>query len=153
MISFTNTITIHKPIEEVFVFVSDFTNIPKWNYFVMQVTPTNGHKPAIGAQYHQVRKEDEQYFEVKAYEALHHFRIQTLPGSRPQFDRTVEFTTDGEFTSIRDTFSLSTAYPAMMEYLFKSKIKNAVYDNLEKLKELLESGSTTLQDGRVMKVH
>jgi uncharacterized membrane protein len=32
MLEFENTVYIDRPIGEVFTFLSDFENIPKWNY-------------------------------------------------------------------------------------------------------------------------
>ena len=37
MIDFENTIVIQRPVEEVFAFVANFENVPKWNYYVMSV--------------------------------------------------------------------------------------------------------------------
>ncbi|RED93033.1 SRPBCC family protein [Marinoscillum furvescens] len=153
MISFTNTIAISKPLHEVFVFVSTFEHIPMWNYYVHSVVPTGAKRSTVGAQYHQVRKDDEQHFEVVAFGEDSHFRIQTLPGSKLQFDRTMEFSTECGQTYIKDQFAVSTAYPAVMEHLFRAKIKNAVSENLNHLKTLLETGSTTLQNGRQVQLH
>ncbi len=38
MLEFENTIRIDRPIAEVFAFLSDLENIPKWNYYVLEVT-------------------------------------------------------------------------------------------------------------------
>jgi uncharacterized membrane protein len=32
MLQFENTIDIQKPVDEVFAFVADFENVPRWNY-------------------------------------------------------------------------------------------------------------------------
>ena len=37
MLEFENTIRIDRPVGEVFAFLSDFENIPKWNYYVLEV--------------------------------------------------------------------------------------------------------------------
>ena len=37
MIEFETMIRINRPIAEVFAFLSDFENIPKWNYYVLEV--------------------------------------------------------------------------------------------------------------------
>jgi uncharacterized membrane protein len=34
VLEFENTIPIDRPIDEVFAFLSDFENIPKWNYYL-----------------------------------------------------------------------------------------------------------------------
>jgi uncharacterized membrane protein len=37
MLEFENTVYTDRPIGEVFAFLSDFENIPKWNYYVLEV--------------------------------------------------------------------------------------------------------------------
>ena len=37
MLEFENTVYIDRPVDEVFAFLSDFENIPKWNYYVLEV--------------------------------------------------------------------------------------------------------------------
>jgi len=41
VLEFENTIRIDRPIAEVFAFPSDFENIPKWSYYVLEVRPKN----------------------------------------------------------------------------------------------------------------
>jgi uncharacterized membrane protein len=37
VLEFENTIHIDRPVNEVFELLSDFENIPKWNYYVLEV--------------------------------------------------------------------------------------------------------------------
>lgn len=57
---FQNVIEIQRATNDVFEFVADMRNMPKWNYFVMGVTQENGDGPKLGARYHQTRKTDRQ---------------------------------------------------------------------------------------------
>ncbi|MGW8318638.1 MAG: SRPBCC family protein [Candidatus Promineifilaceae bacterium] len=50
MIEFENTIVIQRPVEEVFAFVSDFENVPKWNYYVQQVARTSSGPAAVAGK-------------------------------------------------------------------------------------------------------
>jgi len=45
---FQNVIEIKTPVTEVFEFVADMRNTPKWNYFVTRVIQENGNGPALG---------------------------------------------------------------------------------------------------------
>jgi hypothetical protein len=36
MASFENTVTIRRPVEDVFAFLADFENVPKWNYAIVE---------------------------------------------------------------------------------------------------------------------
>lgn len=152
MVTFTNTIQIDKPVKEVFSFLATFENLPKWNYYIMDVSKTEENIPGQGITYHQIRKNDEQYFEVLEFIPNEKITIKTLPGSSLQFQRTFIFKREGEFTVLSDEFELETKLPAFIEKLFVGKIKNAVRDNLQKLKELLEKGATILQNGKVQQL-
>ena len=59
MLEFENTIRVDRPIVEVFAFLSDLENIPKWNYYVVEVRKLSDGPIGIGTRYHQVRKTDE----------------------------------------------------------------------------------------------
>ena len=51
-------------------------------------------------------------------------------------------------TRLRDRWELETGLPALVERITSGQVQTAVAQNLEKLKELLETGRTRLQDGR-----
>ena len=48
MIRFENTVEIDRPIEEVFRFVANFENVPRWNYYVVDVRQLSEGPPAEG---------------------------------------------------------------------------------------------------------
>ena len=152
MIQFENTIDIHCPIEKVFQFVADFENIPKWNYYVMQVRLVSGGSPAVNTVYHQIRKEDEQDFQIVDYQPNHKIAIKTTTGSTPAFLRTFTFEEVNNNTRIVDVWELETGHNRLVEALGKSRISAVVVENLGKLKQLLETGETQLQDGRMSRL-
>ena len=149
MIEFSNEVVIERPRKEVFEFVSKFENVPKWNYYVLNVTKTSDGPVGVGSVYHQVRKTDEQDFRVVAFRPNHELTVETINSSSPEFERHVTFEPEGEdATRITDEWKLDTGRPALIEHLGAGQVKSAVRDNLGKLKELLETGETRLQDGR-----
>ena len=145
---FKNEIEIQKSINDVFEFVADMRNMPKWNYFVMRVTQENGDGPEFGARYHQTRKTDSQRYEMIHYEPGQSLIINTIPGSSPMFERHLRFEVVANGTRLIDEMTLRTGYPGILERLVVGRIRRAVAENLGKLKELLEHGQTQLQDGR-----
>jgi uncharacterized membrane protein len=147
MLEFENTIRIDRPIEEVFAFLSDFENIPKWNYYVLEVRQLSEGPTGIGTTYHQVRKTDEQDFQIIEFEPGHIVAVKTLPRSSPSFERRFTLYEEGNTTRVRDEWKLDTGRPAILEKLAGRRVKSAVADNLAKLKELLEEGRVVLQDG------
>ena len=148
MLEFENTIAIERPIDEVFAFLSDFENIPKWNYYVLEVRQLSESPIGIGTTYHQVRKSDQQDFRIIEFEANNTVAVKTLPQSSPSFERRFTLYEEGETTRIRDQWKLDTGKPALLERLARGRVKSAVSENLSKLKELLQEGRVVLQDGR-----
>jgi hypothetical protein len=148
VLEFENTIPIYRLIDEVFAFLSDFENIPKWNYYVLEVRQLSEGPTGIGTTYHQVRKTDEQDFRIIEFEANHRVAVKTLPQSSPSFERRFTLYEEGDTTRIRDQWKLDTGRPALLERLARGRVKSAVAENLANLKELLEGGRVVLQDGR-----
>jgi uncharacterized membrane protein len=145
---FQNVIEIQAPINDVFEFVADMRNMPKWNYFVTMVTQENGDGPQRGARYYQTRKTDNQRYEMIHYKTGQSLTIITIPGSSPMFKRHLRFEVYANGTRLIDEITLRTEYPGILERLVVGRIRRAVAENLGNLKELLEHGQTQLQDGR-----
>ena len=148
MLEFENTIRIDRPVDEVFAFLLDFENIPKWNYYVLEVRQLSESPRGVGTTYHQVRKTDEQDFRITEFEPNHMVAVKTLPQSSPSFERRFTLYEEGNTTCFRDEWKLDTGRPAILERLALRRVKSAVAENLAKLKELLEEGRVVLQDGR-----
>ena len=146
MLEFENSIRINRPVEEVFAFLSDFQNIPKWNYYVLEVEQLSEGPIGIGFAYHQVRKSDQQDFRIIEFEPDHTVAMKTLPQSSPSFERRFTLYEEGDTTRIRDQWKLDTGRPALLERLARGRVKSAVAENLAMLKELLEEGQVILQE-------
>lgn len=148
MLEFEKTICIDHPIAEVFAFLSDLENIPKWNYYVVRVTKLSNGPIGIGTTYHQVRKTDEQDLRITELDQNRKIAVKTLPQLSPSLEMTLTIYEEGNITRIRDEWRLDSGWPAPLEWLGAGRIKSAVAENLAKLKELLEEGQVVLQDGR-----
>lgn len=148
MIKFENSISIDRPIEQVFKFIANFENTPKWNYYVLDVEQLNPGTIREGTKFHQIRKSDEQTYQIIKYNPNHLVTIKTTPDSSPQFVMKFSLQSENGATVVKDEWQLETGQPALLERLAAWKIKSAVAENLNKLKQLLEAGKVTLQDGR-----
>jgi uncharacterized protein YndB with AHSA1/START domain len=149
LIEFVNRITIERPISEVFRFVSNLENIPKWNYFVLRVEKTSDGPLGVGSEFHQTRKTDRQLLQITEFEPPRTLKVISVAPSKPEFERSLRLTGDGEITQIRDEWKLALGVPRPIVALARTRVSFAVRENLGRLKELLEVGTTTLQDGRV----
>ncbi len=152
MMKFENVIEIDRPVDEVFAFVADFENVPRWNYFVTDVSKTSEGSIGAGTTFHQVRKIDQQDYRITEYEPPHRVTVETLPGSTPSFEMRYTFEGDGERTRLIDAWELDLGRSPLLQLLGKGRVKSAVAENLGKLKELLETGKTRLQDGRAARL-
>lgn len=130
-----------------FAFASKPENFPLWNYYIVSVQQVAG-EGALGSRFHQRRKNDEQYFEIIKYEPNQLVEYTTVPKSKFFFQRQMRFKGDVQQTTIDDTIHFDSGYPNFLQRLFTRKVKGAVYENLTKMKALLETGHTRLQDGR-----
>jgi uncharacterized membrane protein len=148
MFTFENTVLIDRPIEAVFAFVVDLPSIPKWNYYVLSVSPTSPKPGVVGSTYHQIRKDDEQDLRISQLEPNRSLVVETIPPSKPELRREIMFEIQGESTRIIDKWQLDLGVPKLLEPLAANRAKSGVRENLEKLKVLLEAGKVTLQDGR-----
>ena len=148
MIEFTTHIDIHRPAHEVFAFVLDFENAPKWNYFVTNVTKQSSGPIRVGTLFHQIRKTDRQDYRITQLTPGRSVDVTTTPGSSPAFTRRFELTSTPFGTRLHDRWQLQTGHHPLLERLAVRQIRAAVTENLGKLKELLETGTTQLQDHR-----
>ncbi|MGH2663586.1 MAG: SRPBCC family protein [Actinomycetota bacterium] len=70
MISFENTVTISRKLEDVFAFLADFENIPAWNYAISETIKTSEGPLGVGSTYRQLRhvpRRSEEAFEVTTF--------------------------------------------------------------------------------------
>ena len=86
MATFENTVTIRRPIEEVFAFLADFENIPRWNYAIVETHKVSEGPVGVGTSYQQVRSvpsRSEERFEVIAYNPPRQLEIRGQLGPVP----------------------------------------------------------------------
>jgi hypothetical protein len=84
--TFENTVMISRPIEDVFAFLSDFENIPKWNYAIVETHKVSEGAVGVGTIYQQVRsvpRRSEERFEVTAYNPPRQLEIRGQLGPFP----------------------------------------------------------------------
>ena len=71
METFENTVTIRRPADEVFAFLADFENVPRWNYAIEKTKKASPGPVGVGTTYRQTRSipgRSEEGFEVTVFE-------------------------------------------------------------------------------------
>jgi uncharacterized protein YndB with AHSA1/START domain len=85
--TFENTVMIRRSIEDVFGFLSDFENIPRWNYAISETHKVSEGPVGVGTIYQQVRSvpsRGEERLEVTAHIPPRQLEIQRWPNRLPR---------------------------------------------------------------------
>jgi hypothetical protein len=144
MEKFENTVTIERPVEEVFAFLADFENIPTWNYAIKETIKISSGPVGVGSTYRQSRsipRRAEEGFEVTVFEPASRLAIRGQIGPfRTEASYLLEPV--GSATRLTNEVALepSSRVLRLVAPLAVSRVKAAVAENLGKLKQILEAG-------------
>jgi carbon monoxide dehydrogenase subunit G len=139
--TFENTVMISRSIEDVFGFLSDFENVPTWNYAISETRKVSEGPVGVGTIYQQVRSvpsRSEERFEVTAYNPPRHLEIR---GQLGPFPSRLSYALDAvpEGTHVTNSVELELRGPSrLLGRVAVPRVRDAVAANLRKLKELLE---------------
>jgi uncharacterized protein YndB with AHSA1/START domain len=141
-VHFSNQIMIGRPVHEVFEFVADPENIPKWNYAIEETRKTSDGPVGVGTTYRQVRSipsRSEESLEVTELESDERFAIH---GGLGPFVGTLTYgfaDVDGS-TKLTNTADLeASGLLKLAAPIAVGRIKDAVAQNLGVLKGILEA--------------
>jgi hypothetical protein len=142
--AFQNTVTIRRPIEDVFVLLADFENIPRWNYAILQTKKICPGPVGVGTTYRQIRSlpsRSEEGFQVTVFEPTSRLEIH---GDIGPFTATLSYLLAplGNGTRLTNSVDLQPTSRALrlLAPLAALRVKTAVAANLRTLKQLLETG-------------
>jgi uncharacterized protein YndB with AHSA1/START domain len=141
-VHFTNTVTIRRPLADVFGYVADFENIPNWNYAIAETQQSPG-PTRVGTTIRQVRtipRHSEETLEVTDF--VPERRIE-LSGTLGPFQGSMryDFESTPEGTRLTNEADLhAEGLLRVAEPLAAGRIGGAVAENLGELKRLLEAG-------------
>jgi uncharacterized protein YndB with AHSA1/START domain len=145
MASFENAVTIRRPVEDVFAFLADFENVPKWNYAIVETTKVSPGPAGVGTTDRQIRSapsRSEEAFEVTVFEPASRLEVQ---GRLGPFTARVSYLLKptGSGTRLTNTVDLgSSGLLTLVAPVATSRVKHAVAANLDTLKQLLEGWPT-----------
>jgi uncharacterized membrane protein len=135
-------VTIHRPAVEVFAFIADGLNGPRWRSGIVDIALTSGN--GEGAIYKQGvkgpggRRIDADY-RVTAYEPSRRLAFETIAGPvRPTGEYLFEPTADGTHLS----FSLQAELSGIKKLLMAGAVQRTMDDEVaatERLREILET--------------
>jgi uncharacterized protein YndB with AHSA1/START domain len=144
MITFETDVHIERPLEEVFAYVSEPLNFPRWNSAVEAVRETSAREGGAGSTYVMERELPTgpavNRLDVVASEAPHEFAIHASAGPTPFLYRYRFSSQNGETVVNLDAEVELPGAAALMPPLARRTIKRGVDDNLATLKRILELG-------------
>lgn len=138
---FTNTVTINRPQPEVFAYLADFENVPRWNHAIERTRKITEGPVRVGSRYHQTRtlpRRAEETFEVVTFEPEHTIVVH---GDLGPFHGDVAYVLEssGDATVVTNTMDLTASGPLrVVAPLASSRVSNAVAANLDVLRKILE---------------
>jgi uncharacterized protein YndB with AHSA1/START domain len=141
VMKFTNTITINRPVADVFAFLADLENLPRWNYAIQQTRKLSPGPVAVGTRYHQVRTVPTRQEESLEVIELDDGRKITVRGTLNRLPAQLGYHVEsaGNTTVLTNRVELTLPAPqALVSTLATRQIRGAVAENLKVLKRLLE---------------
>jgi uncharacterized membrane protein len=143
MIDFETDVRIDSPIEEVFAYVADPLNLPRWNSAVQAVRKTSADQNAVASTYSMERELPSgravNELEVVASDPPRTFAIRTTAGPTPFLYR-YRFSTENSETVIKLDAEVELPGAAAFLPQFAGRlVRKGVNNNLARLKEILEA--------------
>jgi uncharacterized protein YndB with AHSA1/START domain len=138
---FANTVTIARSPAEVFAFLAQFENIPRWNYAITETRKLSTGPVGVGSRYVQSRTvptRGEESFEVTEYSPD---RTLSIEGTIGPFGARLTYVLEPVGTATLLTNSVDLEPSGLFRLaapLAVPRVKTAVADNLGVLKRLLE---------------
>jgi len=136
-------ITIKKPIEEIFNFVTDVNNAAKWQSGIIEAKATSNGTTGVGTTYQYITqvmgRKIETEGEVTAYERNSRYAWKSTKGPFPiSGNMSFEKTADG--VRVTDTVKVEPGgFFKLAEPLMVKQQSSQMEEDLAKLKELLEA--------------
>jgi uncharacterized membrane protein len=143
LINVETSIIIHRPIEEVFTYVSDFRNAPQWQAGIVEVRQTPESPVGVGTQITFVRtflgRKIEGTSEIVEYEPPTKHTFTSISGPLP-FTVTRIFEPTAEGTKVSILFEMQPGGVfTLAESLIARSLRTSVDADFGKLKGLLEN--------------
>jgi uncharacterized protein YndB with AHSA1/START domain len=143
VIAFDTDVRIDRPIEEVFAYVSDPLDFPRWNSAVQAVRKTSAGQNGVASTYTMERElpggRAINELEILASAPPREFAIRTTAGPTPFLYRYQFSAENGETVVKLDAEVELPGAAALLPQLAGRLIKKGVNDNLATLKEILEA--------------
>jgi uncharacterized protein YndB with AHSA1/START domain len=141
---FENSVTIRRPPSEVFTFVADPANIPKWNYAIVSARQVSPGLVGVGTRIQQTRSIPRPSTEELVVTEFVPERRMVLQGDIGPLSGTLTYQIDevADGSRLTNAADLSGRGPmGLLAPLAITRVRDAVAANLNTLRDLLESSA------------
>jgi hypothetical protein len=153
MMDFHNRVRIQRSPEYIFEVLADLENLPVWQAFDIQVRRASPGEVGVGTTYQLDRKGERRTLTVREFKPGRRMEVETVESKPPQVNLRFDLEPDGpDHTHLTADWSVETGLPGLVEKMASGRVRAMVDENIHKLKELLETGRTTLPDGREVRL-
>jgi uncharacterized membrane protein len=145
MIKVRVTSVVNRPLEVVFAYLSDFTNLPEYEPWVEKVEPTSAGPIGVGSTWIHVRRQGrrrlEAPIELVEWEPNRRLAIRSGAGAFSVF-ATQDFEKAGDATRVRETLEMQVSgLLRVMEPLMRGQVRRQGEEVHRRFKEVLEHGT------------
>ena len=140
--NFTNSVRVDRTPHDVFAYLAEFENVPRWNYAIERTWKTSSGPVGVGSTYHQERtvpRRAEESFEVVEFAPDSRLAITGTLGPFPAHVTYVLQADDGGTTVVNDVELEVRGALRAVAPLAIGQVKKSVAANLDVLKQQLES--------------
>lgn len=146
MIRHSDSIEIAAPVSDVFTFISNVENLPKFQSDVVKSRPLSNEPMRAGMKFEEVvnilGKKVQTVCEVTNYQPTRQFGFRSISSPKIAYGGTVDLEPNGRGTRVTIHAHVELkGWMRIVEPLFKAELKNGVKKELKTLKALLEQRS------------
>jgi hypothetical protein len=153
MMDFHNRVRVERSPEFISSVLIDVENLPIWQAVDLKVRRTGSGEPGAGATYEMDRRGERRTLVVREYQPGRRLEFDTLENRPPRVNLRFDLHPVGaEATDLEAFWTVETGLPGIVEKMAAGRVRAMVEQNIHKLKELLETGRTTLPDGREVRL-
>jgi hypothetical protein len=143
MATFENTVTIIRPAGEVFAYLADAENLPRWNYAIEQTRKISPGPVGVGTVYRQTRtlpRRSQEEFRLVVFQPPGQLALDgTFGPFKARASYLLEPVTGGTRLTNRWDLEPTSAPLRLLGPVAIPRVKAAVAENLRALKQILEN--------------
>jgi uncharacterized protein YndB with AHSA1/START domain len=143
MAAFENTVTIIRPVEDVFAYLAEAEHLPQWNYAIEQTWKVSPGPVGLGTVYRQTRTlptRSQEDFEIVIFQPPGQLALEgTFGPFRARTSYQLESASDGTTLTNRWDLQPTSVSLRLLGPLAVTRVKAAVAENLRVLKQILEN--------------